>query len=438
MAGWGNNNGPHRSVSGSHVAINGVGSPAEFIVTAPGGTKFNFNSVYLTGAWNDDLIVTIVAYRDGTAVSTTTHTLSATAPTLVTLNLSQIDRVRFSSAGGTPHAAYGTNPGYQFAMDNLDISFNLPPTGVTATAGNAQATVAFTPPPPDAANPVTGYQATCTPQGGGTAVSANGAGSPIVVPGLTNGTLYDCTVTTLYAAGGSVPSAPAAVTPMATVPAAPTGVTATAAPTQASLAFTAPADTGGSPITGYQASCTPQGGGTAVTATGAASPIVVAGLTNGTLYDCTVTTLYAAGGSVPSAPAAVTPMATVPAAPTGVTATAAPTQASLAFTAPADTGGSPITGYQASCTPQGGGTAVTATGAASPIVVAGLTNGTTYDCTVAAVNAVGTGAASAPVAVTPQAAPVAAVTAVPTLSQWGLMLLGLAAAGLGARRLRRS
>ena len=144
-----------------------------------------------------------------------------------------------------------------------------------------------------------------------------------------------------------------------------------------------------------------------------------------------MTTLYAAGGSVPSAPAAVTPMATVPAAPTGVTATAAPTQASLAFTAPADTGGSPITGYQASCTPQGGGTAVTATGTASPIVVAGLTNGTTYDCTVAAVNAVGTGAASAPVAVTPQAAPVAAVTAVPTLSQWGLMLLGLAAAGLG-------
>ena len=151
-----------------------------------------------------------------------------------------------------------------------------------------------------------------------------------------------------------------------------------------------------------------------------------------------MTTLYAAGGSVPSAPAAVTPMATVPAAPTGVTATAAPTQASLAFTAPADTGGSPITGYQASCTPQGGGTALTANGTASPIVVAGLTNGTTYDCTVAAVNAVGTGAASAPVAVTPQAAPVAAVTAVPTLSQWGLMLLGLAAAGLGARRLRRS
>ena len=135
-------------VSGSHVAYNGFGSTAEFIVTAPGGTKFNFNSVYLTAAWRDNLVVTIVAYRDGTAVSTITHTLSATAPTLVTLNLSQIDHVRFSSAGGTPHAPYGSSPGYQFAMDNLDISFNLPATGVTATAGNAQATVAFTPPRP--------------------------------------------------------------------------------------------------------------------------------------------------------------------------------------------------------------------------------------------------------------------------------------------------
>ena len=211
-------------VSGSHVALNGVGSPAEFIVTAPGGTKFNFNSVYLTGAWNDDLIVTIVAYRDGTAVSTTTHTLSATAPTLVTLNLSQIDRVRFSSAGGTPHAAYGTNPGYQFAMDNLDISFNLPPTGVTATAGNAQATVAFTPPPPDAANPVTGYQASCTPQGGGTAVTATGAASPIVVAGLTNGTTYDCTVAAVNAVGTGAASAPVAVTPQAAPVAAVTAV----------------------------------------------------------------------------------------------------------------------------------------------------------------------------------------------------------------------
>ena len=329
-------------VSGTNVAYNGYGNPAEFTITAPDAAKFNLNSVYLTGAWMDDLVVTITAWSGGTALPATTHTVSATAPTLVTLNLSQIDSVHFASAGGTPHPGYGGD-GTHFVMDNLDISYDLPPTGVSATPGNAQATVAFTPPADDPAFPTTGYEATCTPQGGGTAVTATGAGSPIVVTGLTNDTPYDCTVKTLNATGGSVPSDPAAVTPMATVPAAPTGLSATAAPTQATLAFTAPADDGGSPITGYTATCTPQGGGAAVTANGAASPIAVAGLTNGTTYDCTVT----------------------------------------------------------------------------------------------AANAVGAGAASAPVAVTPQAAPVAAVTPVPTLSEWGLMLLGLVAAGLGARRLRR-
>ncbi len=202
-------------VSGSNVAYNGFETPAEFTIMAPGGAKFNLNSVYLTAAWNDDLVVTMTAYRDGTALPVVTHTLSATAPTLVTLNLSQIDRVHFSSAGGTPHPDY---PGFgtHFVMDSLDISFVSPaPTGVTAAAGNAQATVAFTPAPANADNPITGYEATCTPQGGGTAVTATGAASPIVVPGLTNGTAYDCTVAASNAVGAGAASAAVAVTPQA-------------------------------------------------------------------------------------------------------------------------------------------------------------------------------------------------------------------------------
>lgn len=203
-------------VSGSNVVLNGFENPAEFTLTAPGAAKFNLNSVYLTAAWNDDLVVTITAWRDGTALPATTHTLSATAPTLVTLNLSQIDRVHFASAGGTKHADYTGGDGTHFVMDNLDISFvSPPPTGVTATPGNALATVGFTPAPANADNPITGYEATCTPQGGGTAVTATGAGSPIVVTGLTNGTSYNCTVKTLNDTGGSVPSDPVTVTPRA-------------------------------------------------------------------------------------------------------------------------------------------------------------------------------------------------------------------------------
>ena len=60
-----------------------------------------------------------------------------------------------------------------------------------------------------------------------------------------------------------------------------------------------------------------------------------------------------------------------------------------------------VTGYTATATPTGGGTAVTATGSGSPLTITGLTNGTSYDVTVHATNAVGDSAESNLVAGTP-------------------------------------
>ncbi|MDR3095196.1 MAG: InlB B-repeat-containing protein [Bacteroidales bacterium] len=85
------------------------------------------------------------------------------------------------------------------------------------------------------------------------------------------------------------------------------------------------------------------------------------------------------------------PPVTVPGAPTAVTATAGDGQATVSFTAPADNGGAAITGYTVTSSPGD----ITATGAASPITVTGLTNGTAYTFTVTAINSVGTGLASA-------------------------------------------
>ncbi|MCA2998130.1 MAG: YHYH protein [Rhodocyclaceae bacterium] len=107
---------------------------------------------------------------------------------------------------------------------------------------------------------------------------------------------------------------------------------------------------------------------------------------------------------------AITPSITAPGAPTIGIATPADSSASIAFTPPASTGGSAITSYTATCT--GGGVTRTATGAASPIVVAALTNGTVYTYSVTATNAAGVGAASASVSVTPaNAVPVSGSTA---------------------------
>ena len=93
--------------------------------------------------------------------------------------------------------------------------------------------------------------------------------------------------------------------------------------------------------------------------------------------------------------------ARAPGAPTIGTATAGNGQASVAFTPPADDGGAAITRYTVTASPGGR----TASGAASPITVTGLTSGTSYTFTVTATNSVGTGPASAASnAVTPAAA----------------------------------
>lgn len=90
--------------------------------------------------------------------------------------------------------------------------------------------------------------------------------------------------------------------------------------------------------------------------------------------------------------------ATVPGAPTIGAATPGNTTATIAFTQPANNGGSPITQYNATCTPSGAGS-----NTVSPITITGLTNNTQYTCSVTATNAAGPGPASGNVLVTPVA-----------------------------------
>ena len=78
---------------------------------------------------------------------------------------------------------------------------------------------------------------------------------------------------------------------------------------QVSVAFVAPSSTGGSPITGYTATCGTQ------SVNGSMSPIVVTGLVNGVAVTCTVVARNAIGDSMPSATSnSVTPSMVVPAA----------------------------------------------------------------------------------------------------------------------------
>jgi YVTN family beta-propeller protein len=89
-------------------------------------------------------------------------------------------------------------------------------------------------------------------------------------------------------------------------PQPPANVTATPGNAQATISWTAPTNTGGSPITGYTA--TASAGGPSCTTTTATS-CTISGLTNGTTYYVSVTATNAVGISDPS-DVAVTPTTT--------------------------------------------------------------------------------------------------------------------------------
>jgi len=179
-------------------------------------------------------------------------------------------------------------------------------------------------------------------------------------------------------------------------PAAPTSLVATPGDGSASIAFTAGAN-GGVAITKYQYQV---GSGSWVDTVGTASPISISGLTNGTNYSIKLRAVNSAGNGAASDAVSVTPR-TTPAAPTGLVATPGNGSASIAFTAGAD-GGAAITKYQYKV---GSGSWTDAVGTTSPISISGLTNYTTYDISLRAVNSAGNGAASvSSVSVTPAGA----------------------------------
>ncbi|MEQ1516466.1 MAG: fibronectin type III domain-containing protein, partial [Usitatibacteraceae bacterium] len=205
-----------------------------------------------------------------------------------------------------------------------------------------------------------------------------------------------CTITADQAGDANYAAATQAtreVTINPTIPAAPTIGVATPGNTTAAISFAPGVNTTGAAIVGFNASCTPNGAGS-----NTVSPIIVAGLTNGISYICTVTATNSAGTSLPSAGVAVTPGSVVsPGAPTIGVATPGNTQATIAFTPPASDGGGAISSYTATCNPGN----FVATNTSSPITVPNLVNGTPYSCSVTATNSAGAGAASATVNVTP-------------------------------------
>jgi uncharacterized repeat protein (TIGR02543 family) len=216
-------------------------------------------------------------------------------------------------------------------------------TGVSAVAGNTNATVRFTAPATTGGAPIASY--TVTASTGQTCVITPTFPNPLActVNGLTNGTAVTFAVQANNGAYTSDSStATIAITP-ATVPGAPTGVTGTSsAPGKATITFTAPTDNGGSVVTDYVVTSSP--GGFTCTTTNPSTGCEITGLTNGTAYTFTAVAQNSVGNSANSTPsAAVTPVGK-PSTPTNIVASAGNASATVSFTAP-NNGGSAITRY---------------------------------------------------------------------------------------------
>ena len=289
-----------------------------------------------------------------------------------------------------------------------------PPTGLAAIAGNGQVTLSWNAPVSDGGAAIIGYDVYLGTSPGGESVSPVSAGlvagTSYTVGGLTNGTTYYFTADAVNGANlHSVRSAEASATPVApvTVPGAPSGVTAAAGDTRVSLSWHAPGSNDGAAITGYRVYL---GTGQKPVASVAGTGATVTGLTNGTRYSFTVSAVNVAGEGPASGAVSATPTAATsqPGPPNGLTASPGNGQVRLSWTAPGS-GGAAISGYEIyrGISPGGeSGTPVNASLiAGTSYTVTGLTNGTTYYFTVAAVGqAKRQGAKSGEVSATPVAA----------------------------------
>ncbi len=283
--------------------------------TASGWQQVSFSSPVAVTA-GTTYVVSYLAPKGhyaATANGLTNQVNAAPLYALATANASNGNGVySYASTSTFPVNAYqATNYWVDPVFNPTSVSPPAAPTGVTATAGNASATVSWTAPP----GTVTSY--TVTPFVGttaGTPVTVNGSPptTSTTVSGLTNGTAYTFKVSATNSLGtGPASAASNTVTPAAgSVPGTPTAVTAaTAGPGSVTVSWSAPGSS--SAITSY--TVTPFVGttaGTPVTVSGSppATSTTVSGLTNGTTYTFKVSATSSIGtGSASGASNSATP-----------------------------------------------------------------------------------------------------------------------------------
>ena len=261
-----------------------------------------------------------------------------------------------------------------------------PPTITSVTPGNASVSVSYT-----VDNTATNIQYSLD---GTTFTQIGNTTSPFPISsGLTNGTTYNIVLQAIGIIGTSFSSNSVSFIP-STIPTAPT-LSVSAGNSSASLSFSGSNNGDGSAILKYQYSFN----GTTYVDMGLTSPYSITGLTNGATYSVVVRAVNANGNSANSNSVSFI-SSTIPAAPSISISSVENGSVTLNVTA-GSTGGSAITNYRYSAITNYRYSTYTSVGIVTTFSITGLTNGTTYNIQMDAVNTNGDSMDTASISFTP-------------------------------------
>ncbi|TLZ66884.1 MAG: hypothetical protein E6K12_05390 [Methanobacteriota archaeon] len=280
------------------------------------------------------------------------------------------------------------------------------PRNLHANPGNGTIALTWSAPSSNGNSSITGYRVyRGTSSGDRTFSVPVGVVTAYTDVGLTNGQRYYYVVTAVNAIGEGPPSSEVSAKP-ATVPEAPENLQAIAGNGTVTIQWSSPASDGGAPITNYKIYRGTVSGSTVLVATvGNVGSYSDTGLTNAVRYYYRVAGVNRVGDGAFSSEASAVPAAgpSVPSMPRTLSANAGSGVVNLQWSAPASNGGAPIRNYiiYRGVSPNSL-TLLIRAGPALALFDGGLTNGVTYYYAVAAVNSVGEGPRSSPVAATPK------------------------------------
>jgi serine protease len=344
---------------GSVPGVPANATPAKVINMSLGGngTCTNAYSSAINGAIARGTTVVVAAGNEGEPI-TNKVPANCSGVIAVTATDSRGQRANYSNYGVLPGQATLAAPGGDFAVDSGVLStYNAGTRGPIYPALSGQYIYEALQGTSMATPHVAGAAALLYSAGLTTPASVRTALISSVQPFSVRGDDWDCT--TLQCGAGILDAGRLPLAPSATVPGVPTGLTAAAtSTTTATITWTAPADDGGSPITGYVVEESIDGSAYTERDRPSATPTEVefAGLTPGATYQYRIAAINAEGTGAFSSPSDPLTMpttdVTAPGQVSGFTKgrfTKLGTQyrVTVRWQPPADDGGAPVTGYVA-------------------------------------------------------------------------------------------